>query len=193
MKKLFKNIFLSLLGSLILSFGLYNIHSISQITEGGILGLTLFLQYWFSISPALSGFLLNFACYILGFKILGRSFIFYSCICGGSFSIFYAILEHTPLVYPNISNYPLLAAILGAVFVGIGIGLCVRVGGAPGGDDALAMTLSKLTKKEIQWIYLISDMIVLFLSLSYIPLSKIIYSFITVVLSGQIIGLFSKE
>ena len=39
------------LGSVILAFGLFNIHSQSQISEGGILGLTLLLYNWFSISP----------------------------------------------------------------------------------------------------------------------------------------------
>ena len=42
---------------------------------------------------------------------------------------------------------------------------------------------------KIQWIYLASDMTVLLLSLSYIPLRRILYSLLTVILSGQIIGL----
>ena len=83
---------------------------------------------------------------------------------------------------------PLTAAIAGAVFIGIGACLCVRVGGATSGDDALAMSLSTLTKLPIQRIYLISDLIVLGLSLSYIPVRRIGYSLLTVVLSGQIIG-----
>ena len=33
----------------------YNIHSMSNVTEGGILGLTLLLEYWFGISPSVSG------------------------------------------------------------------------------------------------------------------------------------------
>ncbi len=76
--------------------------------------------------------------------------------------------------------------------MGIGSGLCVQVGGATSGDDALAMSLSKVTKVPIQWIYLISDLVVLVLSLSYIPLSRIVYSLLTVILSGQIIGLLQK-
>ena len=63
----------------------------------------------------------------------------------------------------------------------------------PSGDDALAMSLSRITKLPIQWIYLISDLLVLGLSLSYIPLNKIAYSLLTVILSGQIIGLFQKN
>ena len=83
---------------------------------------------------------------------------------------------------------PLTASLLGAVFVGVGAGLCVRIGGAPGGDDALAMSLSHVTHIKIQWIYLLSDFAVLVLSLSYIPLNRMVYSILTVLLSGQIIG-----
>ena len=87
---------------------------------------------------------------------------------------------------------PLAASIAGGIFVGVGCGICVRIGGAPSGDDALAMSLSRLTRVPIQWVYLISDLLVLGLSLSYIPVNKIAYSLLTVLLSGQIIGLFQK-
>lgn len=187
-----KNCLIALLGSAILAFGLYNIHSFSGVTEGGVLGLTLLLYHLFGLSPAISGLILNIACYLLGYKTLGGKFIFYSAVAGGGFSIFYAIFEQFSPIYPNIEQYPLAAAIIGALFVGVGVGLSVRAGGAPGGDDALAMSLSKILKKDIQWIYLISDLIVLMLSLSYIPLKKIIYSLMTVVLSGQIIGYIQK-
>ena len=72
------------------------------------------------------------------------------------------------------------------------MGICVRVGGAPTGDDALAMSLSSVLPVDIQWIYLASDLVVLFISLSYIPLNKILYSLLTVLLSGQIIGIIQK-
>ncbi|MBE6039334.1 MAG: hypothetical protein E7218_09120, partial [Anaerofustis stercorihominis] len=62
-----------------------------------------------------------------------------------------------------------------------------------GGDDALAMSISHITKIKIQWAYLFSDLSVLVLSLTYIPMSKLIYSLYTVILSGQIIGLFQKK
>ncbi len=178
----------ALLGSMILAFGLYHIHSLSGVTEGGILGLTLLVDYWFGISPAVSGLILNTICYLIGWRVLGSKFIWYSLISGGGFSLFYAIFEQFPRIYPDIASHPLMAAILGAVFVGVGVGLSVRVGGASGGDDALAMTLEHITHIPIQWLYLVSDLTVLGLSLTYIPLRRILYSLLTVVLSGQIIG-----
>lgn len=116
-KRAIINGIITFLSSAFLAFGLYNVHSLSGVTEGGV-----------------------------------------------------------------------LAAFLGAIFVGLGAGICVRIGGAPGGDDALAMSISHITGWKIQWVYLLSDMIVLGLSLSYIPVRRIGYSVATVLLSGQLIG-----
>lgn len=187
-----KNCLSIVFGSAILAFGLYNVHSISGVTEGGVLGLTLLLEHWFDISPSVSGLILNGVCYLLGFKLLGREFIAYSIIAGGGFSLFYAIFERFPPVYPQIADMPLLAAIVGSLFVGVGVGLCVRANSAPTGDDSLALSLSHLFRIGIQWVYLISDLIVLLLSLSYIPLGRIAYSLLTVILSGQLIGFIQR-
>ncbi|HJD96645.1 YitT family protein [Mailhella massiliensis] len=183
---------MNIAGSAILSFGLYHVHSLSGVTEGGILGATLLLQHWFQISPAWSGLVMNAACYLLGWKLMGRDFVLYSLVAGGGFSLFYALFERFPPLWPGLAAQPLAAAVLGALFVGVGVGLCVRAGGAPGGDDALAMSISHLTGWNIRWPYLMSDLIVLALSLSYIPLERIGYSLLTVVLSGQLIGLMQR-
>lgn len=187
-----KNCLTIVLGSAILAFGLYNVHSISGVTEGGVLGLTLLLEHWFGISPSISGLVLNGACYVLGLTLLGKEFILYSIIAGGGFSLFYAIFERFPPLWPQIAQMPLAAAIAGAAFVGVGVGLCIRANAAPTGDDSLALSLSHHFKIGIQWVYLLGDLIVLALSLTYIPFSKIIYSLLTVVLSGQLIGLIQK-
>ena len=49
-----RTVAVSVLGSVILAFGLYNVHSFSGVTEGGQLGLVLLLNHWFRISPAIS-------------------------------------------------------------------------------------------------------------------------------------------
>ena len=183
---------MALLGSAILAFGLYNVHAFSGVTEGGVLGLTLLLYHWFGLSPSISGLVLNAACYIGGWRTLGRSFIFYSVIAGGGFSAFYAVFERFDPLWPQLAQMPLVAAIVGALFVGIGVGLSVRAGGAPGGDDALAMTLREVLHQPIERIYLASDLIVLALSATYLPLNRLACSLLTVILSGQLIGLIQR-
>ena len=183
-----KNCIFQIVGGMILAFGLFNVHSFSGVTEGGTLGLTLLLDRWVGISPAITSIILNAICYFIGWRTLGKDFIAYSAVCCLSFSVSYWICELIGPIYPAIADHRLVAALVGALFVGVGAGLCVRFGGAPCGDDALAMSISRRVKINIRWVYLASDLVVLALSLTYIPLVDILYSLLTVVLSGQIIG-----
>lgn len=183
-----RNFLILFFASALQAFGIYNIHALSNVTEGGVFGLTLLLDHWFDLSPAISSFLLNAACYALGWKTLGHSFIVYSAVAAVGYSAGYAVCEQFPPLWPQIAYMPLAASILGALFIGIGAGLCVRAGGATSGDDALAMSIRLLTGMSVERVYLISDLTVLALSLSYIPLRRIAYSLLTVILSGQIVG-----
>ena len=188
----FKSVLLSLLGSTILAFGLYNIHSFSGVTEGGQLGLTLLLQHWFHISPAISTAVINVICYGIGWKLLGKPFIAHSAVATGGFSLVYWICQQFPPLWPELVSYPLAAALLGSVFVGLGCGLCVRVGGAACGDDGLAMSLSNHFRIKIEYVYFIFDFTILALSLTYIPLGRILYSLLTVMLSSKLVGLVQR-
>ena len=177
-----------LLGSAILAFGLFNVHSQSRITEGGVLGTTLLLQHWFGISPSISEAVLDVCCYLLGLKYLGKSFLRYALTATGGFALSYALFERMGYMLPSMLDQPLLAAVVGGLFVGVGVGLVVRVGGAAGGDDALALVIAKLLHWPVSRAYLFTDLVVLLLSLTYIPLQNIACSLITVTLSSFIIG-----
>lgn len=174
------------------AFGIYHIHALSGVTEGGIIGLTLLLNHWLGISPAYTSFVLSALCYLVGWRLLGREFIGYSAVAIGSFSVAYRVIEEFPPLWPSLAENPLLAALIGAVFVGVTAGLCVRLGGALGGDDALAMSVAHVTRLRIEQVYLITDLFVLLLSLSYIPLYKFLCSLVTVLLSGQIVGVMQR-
>ena len=183
-----KNVLLVMIGSMIQAIGVCNIHAFSDVTEGGTLGLTLLIYHWTDISPSITSLILNAGCYVFGWRVMGKSFVAYSAISVCFYSLCYSILEPFAPLLPGILDAPLICAILGAIFVGIGAGLSVLGGGAPGGDDALAMSLSKRFKCDIQYIYLVSDLLVLLISLTYIPFRRIAYSLLTVILSGQIVG-----
>lgn len=187
-----RQVLTALTGSAILAFGLYHVHSFAGVTEGGVLGMTLLLRHWFGLSPSISGLIMDLSCYVLGWKLLGSRFLVSSLLASGGFSLFYRLFERFDPLWPELAQMPLAAAVLGAIFVGLGAGLCVRAGGAAGGDDALAMSISHLARIPIQRAYLLTDIVVLALSLSYIPPRRMIYSLLTVLLSGQLIGLVQR-
>lgn len=182
-----------LLGAAVLSFGLFNIHSQSQITEGGVLGMTLLLHHWTGISPGIFSFLLDMTCYIIGFKLLGTDFLKNAIFATCSYALLYRFWEFTGPLLPSFSDRPLIAAVLGGLFVGVGAGLIVRRGGASGGDDALALILHRATGWKISRAYFFTDFVVLMLSLTYIPVVKILFSLLTVTLSSAVIDLLQGK
>lgn len=182
-----KRMFLLLLGAMICSFGIHNIHQRTNITEGGVIGLMLLIEHWLKISPAYITPFLDIICYVLAIKFLGGNFIKLSIISTAFISGFYKVWEQFPPMLPDLSDHPLLAAIFGGIFVGVGVGIIVRQGGSSGGDDALALTISKALHWKISRSYLCTDVVVLLLSLSYIPVRRIFFSLITVTISSHII------
>lgn len=176
-----------LLGAAIASFGLYNIHRQVHITEGGVLGMMLLINHWLGIPSSKVTPVLDLACYLLAFRYLGARFIKISVVSTLGVSGFFFLWEKFPPVLPDLSQMPLLAAVLGGCFVGIGVGLIVRQGGSSGGDDALALAISRKTGWRLSKSYLVTDLTVLLLSLSYIPLQQILFSVVTVTVSSWLI------
>ena len=182
-----KKILLILLGAAVCTFGIHNIHQRVGITEGGVIGMMLLAENWLGVSTAVITPVLDLTCYLLAFKYLGGGFIKISVISTLSVSAFYKVWECFPYLLPDLTDYPLLAAVCGGIFVGIGVGLIVRQGGSSGGDDALALTISKVTRWRLSRSYLFTDLVVLGLSLSYIPVGRIFFSMVTVTLSSFLI------
>lgn len=182
-----KRILIMFIGLCISSFGVYNIHQQAGITEGGVIGLILLLNHWTGISASILSVSLDIVCYAFAFRYLGWDFIKISAVSTLSLGGFFKLWEQFPPILPNLSAYPLLAALVGGIFVGIGVGFVIGQGGSSGGDDALALAISKVTGIRISRSYLITDISVLALSLSYIPFSRIGYSLVTVTVSSLLI------
>ena len=184
-----RKILLILLGAMICTFGIHNIHQRTHITEGGMIGLMLLVERWLNISPAYITPVLDISCYLLACKFLGGRFIKISIVSTACVSGFYKIWELFPPMLPDLSAHPLTAAVLGGMFVGTGVGFIVRQGGSSGGDAALALTLSHTLRWRLSRASLFTDLTVLILSLSYIPLRRIVFSLITVTISSCLIDL----
>ena len=179
-----------ILGSMIESFTLVNIHIPSQITEGGILGLALLFYKTFGINPSILSLIMDVICIIMGINIFGKAFLRKTLLASLFFVIFYKIFSLMGPIVPNLYSYPFLAAIFGGIGIGLGCGLVVSQGGASGGDDALALVVANKIKINISYSYLLMDVIVLVMSLTYIPLARIIYSLVTTTISSVLVGQF---
>ena len=71
--------------------------------------------------------------------------------------------------------------------MGLGVGLIVRQGGSSGGDDALALVIARISGWRLSRAYMFTDFVVLGLSLTYLPVGRIVFSLITVTVSSWLI------
>lgn len=176
-----------LLGAAVLTFGICNVHRRTGITEGGVLGLLLFVNHWTGLPASVVSPVLDLCCYALAWRVLGGGFLRRSLLSTALIAVCYRVWESCPALLPDLSGHPLAAAVAGAAFVGVGVGLIVRQGGSSGGDDALALVIARRTGWRLARSYLATDLTVLALSLSYIPVRRIAFSLVTVTLSSLLI------
>lgn len=86
-------------------------------------------------------------------------------------------------VVEGITTKTILFLLLGSMicnfrryFCGHWTELIVRQGGSGGGDDALAPTISHAPRWRLSRLYLFADAVVLGLSLTYIPVTRLLFS-----------------
>ena len=173
-KRLIKKVAIILLGAAIFTFGVHNIHEVTGITEGGVIGLMLFLNKWFGIPSSIASPVLDIICYAIALKLLGGKFLGWSAVATAAVAGFYRVWESFPHMLPDLSANPFAAAVLG---------------GSAGGDDALALSISKATGWRVGRCYLFTDLTVLALSLTYIPVVSIAWSLVTVTISSAVIDI----
>lgn len=183
-----------IIGTFIVAFAMNNIHARFGISEGGQLGVELLFYNWFNISPAISSIVIDMIFYTIGFLVFGKRFLINAITGTISYSLFYYMFQNMPYLLPNFENNMLIISIVGGILIGIGCGMVVKMHGTCGGDDAAALTLSKITKIPISICYFIMDVIVISLSLTYININNVWYSLLTSFISSIIIGIiYNKE
>ena len=192
-KETIKSIMLIIIGATILSFGSYNFNYQNNVTEGGVLGLLLLMQHVFNISPSITSVVIDFILFTIGSKFFGKKFLLYSILSTTTFSTTYKIWESIGFLVPSFTHNMLIASILAGIGVGVGVGLVVRGGGASGGDDVIALLGNKFLKLKVNHVYLITDAIVLLMSLVYLDIKQVFFSIIAVTTSGKIISLIYKD
>lgn len=182
-----------ILGAGILAFGIYNVHSRCAISEGGALGLSLLFLHWFHISPGISNLVIDVLAIAAGTMILQKKFLIDSIIASVAYSLWYFLFEITGPLLPSFKQRPLVAVIIGAIFVGVGTSMIVSHECAAGADDSLALIFQAKTKIRLSVFYVMSDTVVLLLSLSYIPVRQIAWSLLSVMLSSLVIALLCPK
>ena len=128
--------------------------------------MCLIIESLTGISVPVSIVVITVLCYILAWRLMGTRYILNTSVATIGFAVFYAIFSSDALtnLIPAI-EYPLLAALIGALFVEVGTALTHRFGSAPSGEQALTMAIAKRGSFDFAWVQFIRDFLILSLSL----------------------------
>ncbi|MDR1860374.1 MAG: YitT family protein [Bacteroidales bacterium] len=160
----------------VLSWALFLIPS--QITGGGISGVSVLLFYGMKIPVGITYFAINSVLVVIAVKKLGASFGIKTLFSMGLATALFSVT--TGIVKEPLIDDTFLAAILGGIMGGAGIGIIFLRGGSTGGTDIIAMIITKYRNISPGRIILSCDVIIIASSwfvLHSIP--KLVYSYVT--------------
>ena len=110
----------------------------NNIAPGGLTGIATILNYLWGWPVGVTSMVLNLPLFLIGWKAMGRVFVFRSLIATLLFSAFIDLFQVPPL-----TDDILLGTVYGALALGLGLGLIMRGGATTGGSDMVARMVHK--------------------------------------------------
>jgi uncharacterized membrane-anchored protein YitT (DUF2179 family) len=150
----------------------------NNITTGGIAGVSSILYWGTSIPVEVSYSVINGALLLIALRILGLRFCVKTIY---AVSVLTAGVAFVSANYTGhlLSDQPFMAAIIGAVFCGCGVGLGLSSNGSTGGTDIIAAIINKYRDISLGRVIMICDVVII--TSSYLVLQdweKVIYGYV---------------
>ncbi|TFE30026.1 YitT family protein [Cohnella luojiensis] len=187
---------LVVLGTALYAFGLQFFIIPNLLMEGGVTGVAVLLNYALDLPVWLTSLLINLPLFILGWKQLGKSAMIFTLAGTILLSLFLWIAEVLVdegwLVPFTSENDFILVVLYAGVTLGIGLGLVFRAGGTTGGVDIVARILHRLRGWSMGQIILTLDVLILGISLFFIPKEKVLYTLVSVFIAAKIIDFIQE-
>jgi uncharacterized membrane-anchored protein YitT (DUF2179 family) len=152
----------------------------SHLINGGMMGISLLINYLWGFKLAIIFTLLNLPIYILAMKY-NLSLFFYG-LFGTLVSAF-----SIHLLYPisGLFQLPLLPnVIFGGLFIGTGVGMMVKVNASPGGMDLLALIVSKWLSVNVGLVMILMDVSIILTGVWILEDERMLYSLVIVTIVG---------
>lgn len=108
------------------------------IAPGGVTGIGLVLNYAFGLPVGLTSLVMNIPLFIMGYRAMGRTFVWRTLLATILFSLLIDAFRFTP-----VTKDPVLASVFGGAILGVGIGIIMRAGATTGGTDLLARVVHR--------------------------------------------------
>lgn len=178
-----------LVGTTLMALAINIVYDPMGMVPGGFSGVSILLAHLSGglikggIPVWLFNMLLNVPVFLWGVFIRGREFIVKSLITNLMFSTMLYLIPIQPVAQKDY----FLAAIIGGVLTGSGIGLVFSVGYSTGGTDLLSSLIQKyFPHYPVAKLLFVLDAVVILAGAAYFGIDKAIYAAVSVYLTTQI-------
>ena len=186
--KLILNFLGMTIGCILAAFALEEFLIPNSILDGGVAGISIIIHKLSKINLGLLVFFVNIPFIYIGYKNLGKTFLFKAAYSIALFSILLEMFATSPAL----TGDPLLGMVYGGALLGIGVGMVIRFGGCVDGTESVAIVISKNTSFSVGQIVLLFNMIIFATAGFIFGIDRALYSLLTYVITFKVIDFVSE-
>lgn len=187
MKQKILNLVYIIIGNIFIALAVNTLILENHIIVGGTSGIGNVLNHYFNIPVSLSVGCLNVCLFLVGLFFIGKKFAMTTLLSTFLFPIILQFFE-THAMFHHYLEDPLLAAILAACLVGVGIGLILKVNASTGGVDILAILLNKKFGFPVHIVLNCIDLSILVLQFTFNDTTHVIYGIMIVMITAVVLN-----
>lgn len=190
-----RDYFFIILGLAMYAFGFTAFIFPEKIVIGGMAGFSTVIYFLteraigYGIPVAVTSYACNLLLLAMAFRSVGRQFVLRTIFGATVLSLGIGVLQ--PLFNaPLIAGETFMSAIMGAILMGLGIGLVFVHNGSSGGTDIIAAMVAKKSNVTIGRMMLYVDMCIISSSfLLFGQIDKVVYGFVVLVIMSYVCDL----
>ena len=157
----------------------------NNIAPGGLTGVAMILNYLVGVPVGTTSMLLNIPLFIIGWKAMGRVFVFRSLLATLLFSLSIDLIRLQPVTMD-----PLLGTLFGGILLGVGLGLILRGGATTGGTDMAArMVHRRFPFITVGAFLMMIDCVVVLMAAVTMGANEALYALICIFVSAKVLDM----
>lgn len=175
-------------GMAVYAFGFCGFILPEKVVIGGLAGIGTIVYLLTGIPVAVTQYALNLLLLAIAYKVVGRKFVVGTIYGATMISVFVGIFQ--PLLASGFTNEPFMNIVIGALLVGLGVGIAFTHNGSSGGTDIVAAMVSKYTNVSIGRTMLYTDVIII--SSSYFitkNIQLVVFGYCVLILSTYVVDM----
>ena len=176
------------IGSILSAFALEQFLIPNTILDGGVTGISIIIFKLTGLPLGVLVLLLNIPFIYIGYRNLGKRFLFRTIYSMIVFSLFLSFFE----LFGTFTEEMLLATVFGGAVLGLGVGLIIRAGGCNDGTESVAIVISKKTSLSVGQLVLVFNLIIYGLAGFFFGFDRAMYSLLTYIITYKVIDFVSE-